>query len=422
MTQMLTNIGGLAQCLPSANQQDVHFISDAALVWSEETICWVGQETELPSAYRRLPEEKRHDAQGGLVVPGFIDCHTHLAFGGWRADEFASRCRGASYLEIARAGGGIASTVNMTREATEDDLIEKSSTFLEQMIKFGVTTVECKTGYGLSEVEELKLLRVYQRLQSNTPVQLVPTLLAAHVIPPEYRDDRQAYVELICEKIIPQVSARNLAAFCDVFIEESAFSIEEARQILTCGIEHGLKPKLHADQLSAGGGAQLAAELKASSADHLECADEAGIRSLAEAGTVAVALPLASLYLSQTPLDARSVIDAGVPVAVATDFNPGSSPSFSLPLAMTLACVMNRMTPEESLVGVTRNAARAVGMHDRIGSLAVKMRANFVVLDAPTINQFVYHYRSENVPGTYISGECVFQQTRSRSSSSNHPK
>ncbi len=413
MTQMLTNIGGLAQCLPSAGQPDIHAISDAALVWADEKICWVGKEPELPSAYRQLAAGQQHDAQGGFVVPGLIDCHTHLAFGGWRADEFASRCRGTSYLEIARAGGGIASTVAQTREATEDELIEKSSKFLGQMIKLGVTTVECKTGYGLSAIEELKLLRVYQRLQSTTPVQLVPTLLAAHVIPPEYRHDRRAYVELICGEIIPEAAEQQLARFCDVFVEESAFTIEEARQILICGIDHGLKPKLHVDQLSAGGGAQLAAELGAISADHLECIDAAGVQSLAGSETVAVTLPLASLYLSQSPLNARPLIDAGVAVAVATDFNPGSAPSYNLPLAMTLACVMNRMMPEESLFGATHNAARAIGLDDEVGSLAAEMRADFVVLDAPSINQFVYHYRCENVLSTYIAGKCVFQRARS---------
>ena len=285
------------------------------------------------------------------MIPGLVDCHTHLAFAGWRADEFEQRLRGRSYLDIARAGGGIMSTVRQTRAATEADLLRRAAGFLREMLTLGVTTVECKSGYGLEPDAELKLLRVYRQLAKEQPVRLVPTFLGAHVVPPEFRDNRAGYVDLLADRMIPALAKEKLAACCDVFVEESAFSVAEARRILRAGQKSGLSAKLHADQLTSGGGAELAAELGALSADHLEHISDAGIRAMATAGVVAVSLPLASLYLGQPPMPARRLIEAGVAVAVATDFNPGSAPSFHLPLALTLACTLQRMTPAEALEG-----------------------------------------------------------------------
>jgi imidazolonepropionase len=399
--KLLHNIGQLATCRAEGGQGDIHVIPQAALVWDEKEVVWIGPERELPAAYGTA---ERVDAGGRLVIPGLIDCHTHLAFGGWRADEFEQRIRGRSYLEIAQAGGGIASTVRQTREATEQQLVERAGQFLEGMLALGVTTVECKSGYGLNEEAELKLLRVYRRLAQEQPLRLVPTFLGAHAVPAEFKDNRAAYVDLLVNRLIPAVARERLAACCDVFVEESAFSVNEARRILRAGQEAGLAAKLHADQLTDGGGAELAAELGALSADHLEHISEAGVLAMAQAGVVAVSLPLASLFLAQSPMPARRLIQAGVPVAVATDFNPGTAPSYHLPLALMLACTLQRMTPAESLKGATIYAARAVGLERSLGSLEPGKAADFALLDAPDVNHWLYHFRPNACVMTTLGG------------------
>lgn len=398
---VLTNISRLITCRDEGGQADVHPIDDAALVWRGGEIRWVGAAASLPHEY--IGEETL-DAGRTLVVPGLVDCHTHLAFGGWRADEFELRCRGATYQEIAASGGGILNTVQATRATTEDELFDRARHFAFAIARLGVTTIECKSGYGLSKNEELKLLRVYRRLRDALPIDIVPTLLGAHLVPPEYSDDRAAYVDLLCNTIIPQVASDRLAEFCDVFVEEGAFSREEARRVLTAGAAAGLRPKLHADQLSDRDGAALAAELRAASADHLEYANEAGIRAMAEAGVVAVHLPIASLYLRQPAMDARRFIDDGVRVAVATDFNPGSAPSYHLPLAMMLACTIGRMTPSEVLKAATIYGARAIGRAESGGSLESGKRADFVLVDAPSVNQWIYHFQPNAVQAVFAGG------------------
>ena len=399
---VLTNIRQLLTCRAEGGQEALHPIERAALVWEGDTIRWVGPEAELPARFREMP---RLDAGGCLVAPGLIDCHTHLAFGGWRADEFRLRCRGVSYLEIARQGGGIRRTVAQTRAASEAALYHRCLGFLREMARLGVTTVEAKSGYGLSLEEELKLLRVYRRLQATQPVRLVPTLLAAHIVPPEYEDRRAAYLQLIMDELIPRVARERLAECCDVFVEETAFTVEEARRILERGKAFGLRPKLHADQLHDGGGARLAAEVGAVSADHLEYASDEGIRAMAQAGVVAVALPIATLYLRQRPMDARRFVEAGVPVAVATDFNPGSAPSYHLPLAMTLACVLCGLTPAEALKGATCYAARAIGRERELGTLEPGKKADFILIDAEDVDHWLYHFRPNAVQATFIGGK-----------------
>lgn len=401
---LLTNIATLVTCRPEGGQAALHEIEDAALAWEEGVVQWAGPAAEVPELFAA---GEQHDAGGALVVPGLVDCHTHLAFGGWRGDEFALRCEGASYLDIARAGGGIASTVRQTRAWTEDQLFERACGFLREMARLGVTTVEAKSGYGLSLEDELKTLRVYQRLGAAQPLRIVPTLLGAHIVPPEYQDDRPAYLRLLCDDLIPQTAAANLARFCDVFVEETAFSHEEARQVLETGKRYGLRPKLHVDQLGDSGGAKLAAEVGAISADHLEYTGPEGMAAMAAAGVVAVALPLATLYLRQRPMDARAFIEAGVPVAVATDFNPGSAPSYHLPLALTLACTLCRLTPAEALKGATYYAAQALGLEDQIGSLAPGKQADFALLDAPSVNHWLYHFRPNATRATYVRGERI---------------
>lgn len=399
--KLLHNIGQLATCRAEGGQGEIHPIADAALVWEGETIRWVGPRRELPSEYR---DAERVDAGGMLVVPGLVDCHTHLAFGGWRADEFEQRVLGRDYLEIARAGGGIASTVRHTRVASEEALVERALGFLREIQALGVTTVECKSGYGLDRESELKLLRVYRRLAERQPVRIVPTFLGAHVVPPEFQDDREQYVDLLVHDLIPTIGRERLAVCCDAFVETSAFTVDEARRILRAGQAAGLAAKLHADQLSAGGGAELAAELGAWSADHLECISDTGIAALARSGVVAVSLPVATLYLHQPAMPARRLIDAGVSVAVATDFNPGTAPSYHLPFALTLACTLQRMTPAEALKGATIIAARAVGLDRHVGSLEPGKAADFAVIDAQDVRHWLYHFRANACVRTVVAG------------------
>ena len=397
----LTNIGLLACCRDEGGQGAIHTIPRAALAWRGTDIAWVGPAEGLPDEYRN---EERIDAGGGLVVPGLIDCHTHLAFAGWRADEIEERIRGRTYLEVAASGGGIARTVAATRDASSDTLVERCMGWLGAMQGLGVTTIEAKSGYGLDIKNEPRLLEVYETLRRTQPVRIVSTLLAAHAVPTEYAGRRGEYVEMVCHDLIPAVASRRLARFCDVFVEQSAFTAQDARTILHRAREHGLGAKLHADQITDGGGAALAAELDAISADHLECVSADGIAQLARAGTVAVTLPAAALYLGRPTAPARSLIARGVPVAVATDFNPGTAPTFHLPLVMLLATTLQRMTPAEALKGVTIYAARAIGEASAVGSLEPGKRADFAVIDAPDVNHWVYHFAPNSCLSTYIGG------------------
>jgi imidazolonepropionase len=404
--KLIENIAQLATCRAEGSQGDVHPIADAAMAWEGATIRWVGPRRELPAEYRGV---ERLDAGGGLLIPGLVDCHTHLAFGGWRADEFTRRIQGATYLDIARAGGGITRTVRLTRETGQEALYRRARGFVREMITLGVTTVECKSGYGLDREHELELLRVYRRLAETEPVGIVPTFLGAHLVPPEYRERREAYVALLVDELIPAVAAERLAACCDVFVEESAFTVEEARRILLAGRAAGLAPRLHADQLTSSGGAELAAAVGALSADHLEHVSDRGIAAMAEAGVVAVSLPIASLYLGQPPMPARRLIAAGVGVAVATDFNPGSAPSYHLPFAMTLACLLQRMTPAESLKGATFYAAKALGLEQRVGSLEPGKAADFALMDAPDLQTWLYHLRPNACRLTVARGQVIWR-------------
>ena len=404
---ILEGISQLATCRSDGGQADIHAIEDGALAWEGDTIRWVGPRRELPP---ELAGADRLDAGGRLVIPGLVDCHTHLAFGGWRAEEFEQRILGRSYLDIAAGGGGIARTMRLTREASQASLVERAAGFLREMVSLGVTTVECKSGYGLDREHELSLLQVYRTLAGVQPVRLVPTFLGAHVVPPEFQRDRSAYLALLIDDLLPYIARERLAAFCDVFVEQSAFTVDEARRLLRAARAAGLGAKLHADQLSQGGGAELAAEVGAVSADHLEYASEAGIAAMARAGVVAVSLPLASLYLGQPPVPARRWIETGAAVAVATDFNPGSAPSYHLPFALTLACTFQRMTPAEALKGSTIIAARAVGLEARVGSLEAGKAADFAVIDAPNVNHWLYHLRPNACRATFTGGECAWAE------------
>jgi len=402
----LTHIGLLATCRAEGGQSELHLIEHAALRWEGATITWVGKQSELPPD---AADQTVFDAGGKLVIPGLIDCHTHLGFAGDRSDEFVRRVKGESYLDIALSGGGIRSTVRATRAATKQALIDKAAPVLREMAMLGVTTVEAKSGYGLTLEDEVKILDVYRTLGETQPVEIVPTLLAAHTIPAEYADDRASYVRLVVEEIIPRVAREKLATACDVFIERSAFTLEEAREILLAARAHGLALRIHADQLHRGGGTSLAAELGCLSADHLEHASDDDLKQLAASGVVGVTLPLASLYTFEEPLDARRLVKQGVEVAVATDYNPGTAPSYHLPLALMLACTLNRLTPAEALKGATAIAARAVGRERTLGSIEPGKQADFVIVDAPNVERWLTHFRPGFAHLTVKRGQIIHQ-------------
>lgn len=401
---VLTDIRLLATPVRGARQGTLHLMADAALAWHGHEITWVGPRQLLPPSH---DDGVKASAEGGLVLPGLVDCHTHLAFAGWRADEFEQRLCGRSYEAIARSGGGIQRTVDLTRRTRDEDLRAHCLRYLAVMAALGVTTVECKSGYGLTVEHELRLLEVYRRVSGLQPVRIVPTLLGAHVVPPEFRDDRQRYVSLVADVMVAEAARAGLARFCDVFVEASAFSCDEAREILAAARRVGLGLKVHADQLRDGGGAALAASAGATSADHVDEISPAGITALAVAGTVAVSLPIATLYLGRPPLPARALLDAGVPVAVATDFNPGTAPSCHLPLAMMLGCTLQRMTPSEVLWGATSVAAAALGLDRSIGALEVGFRPDFIVVDAPDVEHWLYEFSIPACRQTWIDGRRI---------------
>lgn len=405
---VLRGIGQLVTCPPSGGQAELGVIHNAALAHSAGQVVWVGQEAGLPEEYQNQPSM---DLGGALVIPGLIDCHTHLCFGGWRGDEFEMRIQGRSYQEIAAAGGGIRSTVAATRAASHEELRAKAATALAGMLSLGVTTVECKSGYGLNLEHELKQLRVYQTLQKQQAVELVPTFLGAHIVPPEYAERRQDYVDLICQQMLPQVVEQGLARFCDIYIDTGAYTLAEGEQILQRARDLGLGLKAHAEQLSYTGAAVMAATLGAVSVEHLEYLEPADLSTLARCGTTAVTLPFASLYLRERYTNARSFIDAGVGVAVASDFNPGSSPSWHLPLALTLACLNQQMTPAEALKGATHYAARAIAASDRIGSLLPGFQADLAIIDAPSVNHWLYHFQPNPCTGVMKCGQWVHSAT-----------
>ena len=395
----------IAQCLDQGVQADIHLLENATVVWQEDTIIWVGKTKEMPEQYEHSNIVFH---TGGFLVPGLIDCHTHLAFGGWRADEFGERVSGTPYAEITKRGGGISSTVVETRAASKEELIEKANGFLTEMAALGVTTVECKSGYGLNVDDEFKILSVYDDLKKITPLTLISTFLGAHLVPKE--TPRVDYCRMIIEEMIPKISEHKLAEFCDIFIDDYAFTQAEARPIVECAKAHGLKIKLHVDQLSGDGGAEFAADCGAFSADHLEYVSEEGIKALKKSGTIAVTLPLASLYTFQKSLDARMLIDAGVEVALATDFNPGSAPSNHLPLAMMLGCTLNHMSPKETLKAATLYAAKALDKADKIGSIEVGKRADFALIGAPSIEHWMYHFKANANCLTVKNGHIIYQQ------------
>ncbi len=390
---LVQNIGMLATARGRSarrgrEQGEIQILRDAWI------LCENGRIAALGTGEAPVEESRRIDAAGKLVTPGLVDAHTHLVFGGWRQNELSLKLHGVSYLEILAAGGGILSTVRATREGTEDELFDKACAALDEMLELGVTTAEAKSGYGLDLDTELKQLRVIRRLDEEHPVDLAATFLGAHALPPEYKNDREAYLRLLCEKAIPAVAEQRLAQFCDVFCETGVFSAEESRRILEAGKRFGLIPKIHADEIDPIGGSQLTKEVGAISAEHLIVCPPEGIEAMAEAGTVACCLPATSFYLGSTYAPVRDMIRAGVPVALASDFNPGSCPSLNLQLVMNLGCLRYKMTPEEVLTAVTLNAAAAIDRADSIGSVEVGKQADLVIWDAPDLDYLAYRMGS----------------------------
>jgi imidazolonepropionase len=394
--------------LVGANAGELGIVEDGALAALDGRIVAVGPRRAVETALRIRPEGRVLDVAGRCVLPGLVDPHTHIVFAGDRADEYARRQAGATYAEILAAGGGILDTVRRTRAASTESLLASAGARLRRMLATGTTTVEIKSGYGLEVSSELRMLEVARRLDREGPARIVPTLLGAHALPPEYRPDRQAYIDLVCHEMIPRAAEEGLARYCDVFCEQGAFTLAETEQILETGIRHGLGAKIHADQLSAAGGAQLAARLGAVSADHLDFVDDDGLRLLAERQVVAVLLPGASLVLRHKEhAPARRLIAAGVPVALATDCNPGSCPIESMPIIISLACALLRMTPAEAIVAATRNPAYAVGLGDRVGSLEVGKRADLIVIDAPAPHYLPYRFGADLVRQVIVDGAVV---------------
>lgn len=393
------------------DESGLGIIPDGAIAIKEGGIFWVGKTGELPKDFILGSEGQEIDATGKVVMPGLIESHTHLIFAGSRENEFEQRIQGLTYLEIAGRGGGILSTVEATRRASFEDLFSFGKRRLDRLLTKGVTTLEAKSGYGLSLEDELKILRVMKALQGDHPVDIVPTFLGAHTLPKEFREERRRYIDLLTREMIPEVAREGLAEFCDVFCEEKAFALEESREILETGKQYGLKPKIHADQLSPGGGAELAAEVGAYSADHLEYVSQNGIERMAEKGVTAVLLPGASFFLSMKKYPpAREMIERGVRVSLSTDLNPGSSMTESLPLMITMGCLFFRMTPIEAIQAVTIHAARSMGKEKEIGSLDTGKKADLILLDIPNYKYLPYHFGVDHVEVVIKGGQIVYKR------------
>jgi imidazolonepropionase len=385
-------------------------VQNGALAVKNGKIVWIGKTNELSKSWVLRRNGKEIDATGKVVMPGLIDSHTHLIFAGSREREFEQRLQGLSYLEIAERGGGILSTVEATRKASFEELYLLGKKRLNRMLSRGVTTIEAKSGYGLSLGDELKILEVMRTLGEGHPVDIVPTFLGAHSVPKEFKNNRKDYIDLLTEEMIPRIAEGKLAEFCDVFCEEKAFNLEESRKILETGKRYGLKPKIHADQLSSGGGAELAAEVSAYSADHLEYVSPNGIERMAEKGVTAILLPGASFFLSMKKIPpAREMIGKGVRVALATDSNPGSSMTESLPLIMTMGCTMYRMLPGEVIQATTIWAAKSMGRENDIGRLEAGKQADIAIFDIPNYRYLPYHFGVDHVDTVIKKGKVVYQ-------------
>lgn len=399
-SQLLT-LGGPARPRVGPELRELGIIEDGAMLIRDGRVAAVGRNNEIRA-------ERVVDAGGRVVMPGFVDAHTHPVFAGNRADEFERRTAGATYQEIAAEGGGIRSTVRRTRAATEDELLEAATHYTEWFLRCGTTTIEAKSGYGLTLDDELKLLRVIRRLGETTALRYVPTFLGAHEIPDEFRGRTAAYVDLVINEMIPRVAGEHLAEYCDIFCEPHIFGLDDARRVLHAAQHHGLGLRMHADQLTDSGAAAVAAELHAVTADHLEHTNETALAQLAAAGVQPVLLPGAVYAIrSHHYPDARRMIDAGLGIVLATDFNPGTSPTTSIPMILSLAATQMKITAAEGIVASTINAAYSLGRGAEIGSLEPGKRADFVIHDRRDYRELAYFFGLEPAHAVYIGGTLI---------------
>ncbi|WP_075981349.1 imidazolonepropionase [Bacillus massilinigeriensis] len=409
--QLITLKGTSDQPVTGKKMNDLHIIEDGA-VWIEDGIIQMVDTDDNVMKFfcNRLQEAHVLDATGKVVTPGLVDAHTHLVFAGTRENEFDMRLQGKTYMEIMNAGGGIHNTTRATRAATEDELYELAYKRLNRFLQYGVTTLEAKSGYGLTLEHEMKQLRVVKRLNEDHPIDIVSTFMGAHAVPAEYKDDPDVFVDIIVNQMIPEVAKSGLARFNDVFCEHGVFTPEQSERILRAGLEYGLLPKIHADEIEPYQGAELAARLGAVSADHLLRASDEGIKQLADKGVVAVLLPGTAFFLKTKAANGRKMIDQGVAVALSTDRNPGSSPSESLPFIMNLGCLTMGMTPAEVLVATTINAAHAIKQAHRVGSLEKGKAADLVMFDAPNYSYMQYNYAINLVDTVIKAGNILVEK------------
>lgn len=403
----LVTLRGVPRPRVGPEMRDLAIIEDGAMLVQGGRIEMVGARSEVEPRIDANCEVV--DAGGRVVMPGFVDAHTHPVFAGTRVGEYEQRASGATYQEIAGAGGGIRSTVRRTRQASEDELIQQAKRYSRWFLRTGTTTIEAKSGYGLSVEDELKILRAIRRLNQETQLRYVPTFLGAHEVPDEFRGRSAAYVDLVVGEMLPRVAAEKLAEYCDVFCEAGVFTPDETRRILIAAREQEMGLRVHVDQLSLGGGAQLAAELGATTADHLEYTDAVGIRALRAAGVQPVLLPgsVYALGLTRYPA-AREMIEVGLAVVLATDFNPGSSPTPSIPMVLSLASTRMKMTPAEGFTAVTINAAYSLGRGDELGSLEAGKLADFAVQDCSDYREVAYFFGIEHTHAVYAKGRLAF--------------
>ena len=404
-SQVVTCSGFKAKC--GKEMSDLHIIENAAVVVEKGVIKAVGRSADLLANFDQTGYDVI-DATDKAVLPGFVDSHTHLVFGGYRAEEFSWRLRGDSYMEIMKQGGGIINTVKATREAGMDELIKSGLKRLDSMLSFGITTVEVKSGYGLDRDTEIKQLEAMQKLDKLHPVDVVPTFLGAHAVPVEYIGRQETFLDFIIQEVIPEVVQRNLAEFCDIFCEKDVFSVQQSRRLLKKANELGLKLKIHADEIVQLGGAELAAELGAVSADHLLQASDKGVGDLATAGVVATLLPGTAFSLKEPYARGRYMIDQNCAVALATDLNPGSCFSESIPLIIALATLYMDISTEEAVTAITLNGAAALDRADRTGSIDTGKKGDLVILEFPSYKFLPYHIGVSTVEKVIKNGNLVF--------------
>jgi len=380
-------------------------LKDAAVLIEDGVIKEITSDGKLPSGADKADEVV--DAEGRLVTPGLVDGHTHMVFGGYRQNEIPLKLKGATYLDILRAGGGILDTVRHTRDAGKDELLKKTAGFLDEMMGLGVTTVEAKSGYGLNLETEVKMLEVINELNESHDMDLVATFMGPHATPDEYKGKEDEYIDMVCSEMLPYVREHKLAEFADVFTEDSVFNYEQSKRYLQCAKDMGFLLKIHADEIEAIGGSRLAGEIGALSAEHLISINEEGLESMAKGGTTAMCLPATSFYLGANFAPARRMIELGIPVATASDFNPGSCPSLNLQFVINLACIKYRLLPEEVLTAVTINPACAINRGDRVGTLEVGKQGDLVIWDAPDMEMLCYRFCSNLAAKVIKKGKIV---------------